>query len=154
MADVRLRLSTSLYSQRDIQYKYPDCPNMLAASAFLGQVKVIPIASCSQKARYFQQIPWVKQNVVCTQSTKAHKLQKQQASPQQGLPFEGRQKALPLSPKPDEQAAKNVTASDRTLSVIIRVSTASACLFYCKTAPCLTSYQQGHNTKAQVFPCQ
>ena len=128
---------------------------MLASSGFLGHVKLIPTAPCCLRARYLQQLPRIKQNVVCTQSTKARKVQKQQAPPQHGLPFEGRQKALPPSPKPDEQAAKDVTASDRTLSVIIRVST---CLVHCKTAPCLSSYQgqsyQGHNTKTQVFLCQ
>ncbi|KAL0027620.1 hypothetical protein WJX79_002955 [Trebouxia sp. C0005] len=37
-----------------------------------------------------------------------------------GLPFEGRKQALPASPSQVEQAGQDVTASDRTLSVIIR----------------------------------
>ncbi|KAL0021881.1 hypothetical protein WJX77_010589 [Trebouxia sp. C0004] len=93
---------------------------MLASSEFLGHIKLTPTAPCCLRARYLQQLPRVKQNVVCTQSTKASKLQKQHAPPQQGLPFEGNKKLLPTCPNQDQQAAQDVTASDRTLSVIIR----------------------------------
>ncbi len=110
---------------------------MLASSDFLGHIKLIPTMPCSLGARHLQQLPRVKQNVVCMQSIKARKLQKEHAPPQQGLPFEGRKKALPTSPNQDEQAAQDVTASDRTLSVIIRVSTASACLIHCKKVCCI-----------------
>ena len=133
-----------------MQYKQLVCPKMLASSGFLGHVKLIPTAPCCLRARYLQQLPRIKQNVVCTQSTKARKVQKQRAPPKQGLPFEGRKEALPASPNQDEQAAQDVTASDRTFSVIIRVSTASACFNHCKAARCIPARSCFHDASLRM----
>ena len=58
-----------------------------------------------------------------------HKLHKQHRAPNQGLPAEERKPALPATSVQPKAAKPEVSASDRTLNVIVRV---------CKTSDTLT----------------
>lgn len=49
------------------------------------------------------------------------KLQNQHKTPKQGLPTEGRKPGLPATSVPPRNAKPDVSASDRTLNVIVRV---------------------------------
>ena len=101
---------------------------MLAPAELLGQVKLIQTRPFSGhvKARVPCSHSRSKQYTVCTHTTEAHKLQEQCAPPKQGLPSKDRKQVLPRSPKQYNAGVPDITASDRTLSVIVRVS--NSCL--------------------------
>ena len=119
---------------------------MLGALKGYGQTSLIQTGSLHDqlKAQQHPRHRHCGQPIVRAQHVRGRQLQDKQAPPQQGLPTEDRKQPLPASSTQPKAAVPDVSASDRTLNVIVRVGIQFVNKIYrrCLFPPVLLSVQK------------